>query len=285
VFVGIRKGFRYIFDTVKNAEWWMPLLLLLVTPLLPIFLLFILFDKKNEPWKSKVNVEQQKQKEREMQQRKKEYAQSVACLDKQIISDCVAVGYQIVDSVHKKQYDNLFDSLNEISLPDGFSLKVILCKVPQGNEYYIGDSSSLYIATKDGNKEKDIFKYINVTDSYQGAWQVYLLHTLWHLLPVFWHGAYDSRTMIFDAQDLQERIDLVNKNPHFYHVTLDASKFQLLPEISKNGDKYFVSCCYWSDWKGLVREVVVITIKDNKAQNVQTICEQIEYQYDCGMRM
>ena len=66
-------------------------------------------------------------------------------------------------------------------------------------------------------------------------------------------------------------------------ITIDDDN-NFFPVISKSQDKYFVSACYWSAWSGLVRELVEITIRDNRVENIYDASSKVEYEYDCGIR-
>lgn len=57
----------------------------------------------------------------------------------------------------------------------------------------------------------------------------------------------------------------------------------LTPEIAKY-DKYYISCCYWSDCKGLIRELVEITIENNKVKSILNVDKKTLFKYDCGIR-
>lgn len=42
----------------------------------------------------------------------------------------------------------------------------------------------------------------------------------------------------------------------------------LSPEVVKKDNKYYISVCYWSDWGGLKRELLEITIIENKVSDI-----------------
>jgi hypothetical protein len=200
--------------------------------------------------------------------------------DYDIIVECVLLGKRITELVGAKRYAEVFKKLDAISLEKGCSLQVQKCK-----EEWPGDSSKLYIMDLKvtSKRDYDIFKHFHVEDSYNGAWQVYLLHKLWHILPHFQHGCYAYRTPVFDKNDIQnielgfseDKIDL--------QAVSIADKNSFMPIISKYQNKYFVSSCYWSDWSGLVRELVEITIRDNMVERIYDVSSEVEYEYNCGI--
>jgi hypothetical protein len=124
---------------------------------------------------------------------------------------------------------------------------------------------------------------MSVENSHDGAWQAYLIHFLWHILPTFWHGGYDSRTYLFSKDDLRTLKTIEEKDQG---VVAYLEDFDLTPEIVKStlNDKYYITCCYWSDWGGLIRELVEITIDDNKVVDFFNVQEKVEFEYDCGIK-
>lgn len=267
---------------VSKDDWWIILIVLAIAPLWPFIFIYLLIDDRKDRKKKKHEKEQLENERQKLQFHKNEYAASIANEDESVVSGCIAVGKTIVELVNSKQYDKLINVLGDIRVLDGCSLKIRICEEPYGN--VMGDSSFLYVLNKDGEKDKDVFKYIEVSNSSQSAWQVYILHTLWHLLPMFWHGNYNKRTMVFTSSDLSEKISQLNKDSHMNNVTLDVSNYNLQPQLSKKGNEYFVSCCYWSNWEGLVREVVGIVVENNKVSEIVEVDKCVEYPYDCGIR-
>ena len=66
-------------------------------------------------------------------------------------------------------------------------------------------------------------------------------------------------------------------------VLSEISNFDVKPKIVKYEGEYYVSCCYWTDWGGLKRELVVITINNGKATNIQFVDTTTIVEYDCGI--
>ena len=44
----------------------------------------------------------------------------------------------------------------------------------------------------------------------------------------------------------------------------EALACDVTPKVTRYEDKYYVSCCYWSEFGGLIRELVEIKIENNK---------------------
>ena len=267
---------------VSKDEWWVILIVLAIAPIWPFIFIYLLVDSRKERKERKQKEEQLEREEQKLQMHKNEHAASIANDDEGIVSECIALGKNIVELVNSKQYDKLISVLGDIRISDGCSLKFKICEEPYGD--VMGDSSFLYVLNKDGEKDKDIFQYIEVSNTYRAAWQVFILYKLWHLLPMFWHGNYERRTMVFTSSDLSEEITLLNKASDMRNVTLDVSKYNLRPQLSQKGNEYFVSCCYWNNWEGLVREVVGIVVENNKVTEIVEVDKCVEHPYDCGIR-
>ena len=58
-------------------------------------------------------------------------------------------------------------------------------------------------------------------------------------------------------------------------------EYDLLPKVEINNDKALVTCCYWNNWEGLVRETVEINFTNNQSFKVKT---EIIYRHECGIR-
>ena len=58
----------------------------------------------------------------------------------------------------------------------------------------------------------------------------------------------------------------------------------ITPKVIKDGNKYYVTCCYWNDWGGLKRELVEITCHDGKIAEFNDVTNETLFEYDCGIR-
>ena len=135
----------------------------------------------------------------------------------------------------------------------------------------------------DGEKDANIWKYLNVKDSPLGIWQAYLLYKYHHSLPCFWHGGYDIRSWIYSIDDF-DSIDFINKEDAYLAQKLRRCNFYITPEVIKDGNKYYVTCCYWNDWGGLKRELVEVTSCDGKIVEFNDVTNETLFEYDCGIR-
>ena len=268
---------RNILFTIIGAILW-PLTLLII--IFGVIIQLIVEKRQTKKYEVKARQKALEAKKKE-QQRMDAFNKSIPSDNPTNIDECVALWKKIVALMDAEQYDKLTECLSEINVADDYTLNVGLCKTPQDGEYFIGSDSYLYVADKEGEQERDIFKYLKVTNSSQGAWQAFVLHELWHILPHYWHGLYYYRHFILDTQDLQNFHSLESRRS--INMLIDASKYDFQLKITHNGNEYFVSYCYWNDWEGLVREVVGITIIGGKVTGINNMSKKVEYQYDCGI--
>ena len=127
----------------------------------------------------------------------------------------------------------------------------------------------------------NVFNHLKIELSEMGAWQAYLLAKATHFLPVYWHGGYSRRSLIFSKDD-------INKLPAYTIKRINnlviPGNQDVSPSITIEGDTATVRCCYWNDWMGLVRETVKIDILDNKAYFLETPTTEVLYKFVCGIR-
>lgn len=145
----------------------------------------------------------------------------------------------------------------------------------------MGDESNYYVYDNN-NEDKDLLKYLHVDETPMGAWQVYLLMTSPTQLPTFWHGGYIERKFILRRDDLYDIKPLQN-----YELS-DLLKQDILNpsvEVEKDSDLMTaqIHCCYWNEWKGLVREHVEIQMQNGKVTSYEEKDKFVIYKYDCGI--
>lgn len=177
----------------------------------------------------------------------------------------------------KKGDDAVFYDLDALSLADGYHMGLRIAE-QQG----MGDESNFYVYDPNGREDKDILKYIRVNDTPMGAWQLYLLMTSPTLFPTFWHGGYIERKFILQEKDLYE-IEAIN----CYDLSELAIQSIIYPSvIIKRNDGVTTAdilCCYWNEWKGLVREHVEIQMQFGEVISYREKETFVIYKYDCGI--
>lgn len=180
-----------------------------------------------------------------------------------------------------KNKGEVFSKLSSIGLMDGYHLGL---KLADENTSDLGDISKFFVYNDSGKEDFDIIKYIKAKPTTLSAWQVYLLMTSYTIMPVVWHGGYEVRRFILQEEDVRYIKQLT-------HLDLSAlSKAGvLLPSVNIDKDEStgklvaHVFCCYWNEWKGLVRERATIVFTDNRIESFDKEDVFIFYKYDCGI--
>lgn len=179
--------------------------------------------------------------------------------------------------------------LDKIQLLEDYGLQL------EYEERGIGGRTYIYVKEPNGNLSKNFLDFVIVDDSPLGALQVYFLSKLWHYLPMYWHGYYDRRFSVFSKDDLlkikvrsrKTRGERPLKPSDIYEEENDlpeeALACDVTPKVIRYEDKYYVSCCYWSEFGGLIRELVEIKIENNKVTEFLDANREVLYRYHCGI--
>lgn len=179
--------------------------------------------------------------------------------------------------------------LDKIQLLEDYGLQL------EYEERGIGGRTYIYVKEPNGNLSKNFLDFVIVDDSPLGALQVYFLSKLWHYLPMYWHGYYDRRFSVFSKDDLlkikirsrKTRGERPLKPSDIYEEENDlpeeALACDVTPKVTRYEDKYYVSCCYWSEFGGLIRELVEIKIENNKVTQFLDANREVLYRYHCGI--
>ena len=265
-----------------NTKWYIYVAIFVLAPFATLLIPYFIIDGYLNSFKQK-RVNKARKKEA---QRKKAHIED-ASLAYMFVSqnrdtikatlEQIVIGRSLVALAKTGQYDYFMGCLNKLSLPKGYFLGVDMAK-----QTGLGDNSNLFVQGSSGPANYNYFKELTVEDSCDGAWQAYLLHSLWHILPTFWHGGYNSRKYIYSKEDLKN-LRTINKEDQ--GVVEHLANYDLNPEVVKSphNGKYYVTCCYWSDWGGLIRELVEICIENNKVIEVFEVQQKVEFEYDCGI--
>lgn len=196
-------------------------------------------------------------------------------------------------SAHAEGYieENPFDllsQLNKLSIDESQLYSMAATK-----PYHIGTVSPRMIGMGDHTgfmlyweneiDEEALLRYIRLEMSEQGVWQLYLLKTTPCVMPAYWHGKYMKRKFIFNKYDLYgiealndyDLTDLIACPVVWPSVSLD--------HLAKDSVVAHVFCCYWNDWKGLIREHVKMTLKDGRVEKYEIMEDLVIYKYHCGI--
>ena len=175
----------------------------------------------------------------------------------------------------ENNYPMILKLLPKLSLPEGVKLHVEKCK-QQG----MGDRSKLFIETSEGASDQRIWDYINVESSEEGAWNAYILYNLWHVLPMFWHALYDRRYYLF-FEEFTNYIECIRKEDT--NMLRKALKqYVKSPDVVKVNGRFYVTCCFFTNFGGLIQETIEITIDNGKA-TFHEIERKTLFEYQCGI--
>lgn len=196
------------------------------------------------------------------------------------IATFIEIGNRMISHIHEEGEDT--EAMDLLPILEAFSLNDnnILVVAPL-QENGSGNECNLCVESPWCDVYYDIWNYINVEDSFKGAWCVFLLCKAKHVLPLFGHANYNRRHYLFDSESCSI-MRLLNKKDSDVIRQVCTEK-HILPEVTKANGKYYVSCCYWSDFQGLVKETLEISIINGRAQ-FKDVNSVIIIAYDCGIR-
>lgn len=181
---------------------------------------------------------------------------------------------ELMNCVYTKVYNSIEQHLRYISLPIDSCLKVELCK-HEGH----GDTSKLYVELPNGEIDYEVFNHIKFDESEYGAWNAYMINSLVHVLPLWWHANYNARKYIFNEDDLSLITDFYKKPL----PDIQNGNYDLRPEIYNEGEIFYVTCCYWSLFGGLIRECTEIKFEKGKVVSIYSFNLEVLYSYRCGI--
>ena len=283
------------FPPISKDDFWYWIIILVFAPIVVLIGVPFAFFSNYKDREIKAKQKAERQTQEKLRQEKADAAlkayDEVSGLNWCTSDDYVSIARSLYQIVENNGYDVILKCLDKIFLPKEYELKIKECE-----QSGIGDKSKPYIKLPDGNQDFDIFKYFNVEQSCMGAWQAYLLYTLWHVLPLWWHANYDSRDYVFSKEDAMfHNKKTVIELAKFEKKELDenlvaqvvADKFRNVdaaPKVINKDDKYYVSCCYWTMFGGLIREFIEITIQDNKVKEFVPFKKDTISEFRCSIR-
>ena len=264
----------------SDVSWATYIAAFILAPLLVLFLPYLKIESyRNEKKSRRIRKEREEEQNRIAERRRlslEKYQDSKLRNSSLICPDILTITNKIKILAKQKKYASFLSVLSKLTLPPETFLKVEEAK-QEGR----GDRSRLYVVQK-GIPDADIWKYIRVDNSTIGAWEVYLLHIIWHTLPLFWHENYNKRSYLFSQKDCDD-ITFIRETDS-EDISDMLRHYDLTPEIIKDGNFYYISSCYWSNWGGLKKELVQITFKENQVVDIFITDTKTLYQYDCGIR-
>jgi hypothetical protein len=187
--------------------------------------------------------------------------------------DFQSVGITLHSIIGTNNSDQILSILKNISLSPEYNLDYT---------HFISESFGQYdvvVADSNGNKDKNIFDYLTVEKTKMGAWQAYLLFSLWHTLPLNDHSNYSSRKFIFSTKDITSLyIKEDNKRSKCFKSNIDLKVVGLR-------DFFYISCCYWCPFSGLNRIICEIQFRDNKIININEVSRINLVEYGRDIRL
>jgi len=253
-------------------------ILIVFAPLVVFVVPYVVVKHIKTKMEARIREKEKEKSEREYERHKTEcienYSKWASGKNNCCGKDHICLAQSLMVLVKQQKYDEFLNLLNKTSLPSGMKLGMKEC-IRQGN----GDRSRLCVKRLDDAFTFNIYEYLEFENSAMGAWQAYLVDRLWHSLPLWWHDNYNKRDYIYSKED-------INKITHFVDRDFDASvleKYDLTPEIYGGNGRYYLSCCYWTDFGGLKREYVEIKLLDGKLDKAFLFDQKVIHSYDCGI--
>lgn len=176
---------------------------------------------------------------------------------------------------HEEYFPMILNLLPKLSLPEGVTFHVEKCK-QQGT----GDRCRLFVETSEGAYDHRIWDYINVESSEEGAWNAYVLYNLWHALPMFGHALYDRRFYLFYEVFIDGIVCIPKEDTNMLRKAL--KQHFTSPDVVKTNGHFYVTCCFFSYFGGLIQETIEITIDSGKA-TFHEIERKTLFEYQCGL--
>ena len=254
-------------------------ILVVFAPLVVFVVPYVVVKHVKSKKEARIREKEKRKAEQEYERHKKECSENYSKWANRKNNSCgkdyIRLAHSLMDLVKQKKYEELLNLLNKMSLPSTMKLGVMECARQGG----AGVRSNLCIKISDDALTFNIYKYLEFENSAMGAWQAFLIERLWHSLPLWWHENYNKRDYIYSKED-------INKITHFVDRNFDASvlaNYDLAPEIYGENGMYYISCCYWTDFGGLKREYVEISLLDGKLDKPFLFDQKVIHSYDCSI--
>ena len=260
---------------VENG-WWYPLIALgapFIVLVVPVVLIRVLMKRRNR------EEAQTRRKEKANQKfLKRAYARmaKMPCYElgaEHPLNCNVAQGLR--QQVTNNDFEHFLECLNENNRqnPDvHLTVKTKLqVETNVGNSWMA--SSKLYIQNDDKVRDYQVFKYLEFARSFSGVWKAFLLLRLDTYLPKVWHGNYHLRKYFYTQEDMMQPLGYCGTE------NLAENGFDITPRVYTNGRRHYVQCCYWNNWKGLVRETMELQFDRYGRVKAGYVGEEILYKY------
>ena len=289
IYLSRRKDSDFSMKETGGLEKGLLIFIFLLAPLFLLFVPYFIYSNIRDKRKSQKASEERNRKEQE----ESEYrSKALADIQQAILTNASNGSSEFqtylasvrsastTDFYAQMQYESnypmILKLLPYLSLPEGTSLHVEQC-----NQQGHGDISKLYVETPEGSIDYNIWDYISVEHSVEGAWNAYILYNLWHVLPMFWHALYERRFFLF-FQEFTGFVDCLNKKDT-ESVRTALKQNYTSPDVVYANEAFYVSCCYFTNFGGLIQETIEIKLNNGKASFLE-IERKTLFEYDCGIR-
>ena len=167
----------------------------------------------------------------------------------------IRIGEALDKLVEDKDYDKVFCLLDKIIVKDGLMTQIVPFNREIISTMALDGNSSICIYDSTGTKlvstnfDEDFWSYFQVEKSKMGAWQVYLLHNMWHYLPLWWHSNYARRSYVYSKSSKIELEGVLDDEESSFNQAITTN--DVTPSIKQDGNEFFISACYWTIHGGL----------------------------------
>lgn len=195
-----------------------------------------------------------------------------------------------VDNVDLSNWnkESLFAIFSSLTETEGHDMRLHLASDGNGS----GDISYFYFEDREGEMDRDIEKYLTVSPTPMGIWELFLLRSASFLMPVFWHGGYNVHYFVFCEDDLRHAgMELDRGHTPMANFDLDPiiGSYDLLPHVTfSEGHEHGtftaeIYCCLWNDWCGLIQEHYRLSAAKDEIE-IRQLPSFVIYGYDCSLR-
>lgn len=202
------------------------------------------------------------------------YEETISKWENHIDSNCISMAQSLHEVVRLREYTKIEEILDKMVLPTEMKLEV-----EDYNKNTRCDSSKLRLS---GHlSSEDLYDFLVFENSFMGAWQAFLLCTVQHCLPKWWHANYGERFYLFSKDDFK----YCGKLPFSQEY---IERINVAPELYFDNGRYYISCCYWTRFGGLTRDYIELSFDSYLGDQWTGIissmnCFRVKtiYSYDC----
>ena len=210
-------------------------------------------------------------------------------------TDFLSAINRVVNDTNCRDKRELFNTLDKIILNKGLSLGLHLPdKIGMGDESWfytypeghdpLENKDELKIRFEHQFSQKSCYDGLNIEPSAMGAWHAYLFYYSPTIMPVYWHGGYIKRIFIFSFATLHDVIWRMNPEERSNVKGIEEFKVEdVFPNVVYVDNRATVTCCFWNDWCGLIRETMIIEFGDDNLITISSVNYEVLIKYNCGI--